>query len=238
MIRLGCALTLALGAAGADTPVARQPDEGDGYVSVMQEVSGEPILVIRYPWTRHAQPSIEVRALEPDEVGSRLVRPLGFKRHVMRGGVTVAVHQCHDRSEGVAQTATFVHDDVRYEIFGSRNALGRPSVCVVSRKQRPRPPADLLAEQAAPQVERASPTVEQARPKTEPARVEKPRPEIRAAFPLLDDWALDERTLYLELPAAYFADPTLIRVWLLRGDAVVWTATTAWPGRSRGTSDE
>ncbi len=54
--------------------------------------------------------------------------------------------------------------------------------------------------------------------------------ETRAAFPLLDAWALDEHTLYLELPPEYFSKPTPVRVWLLRGKSIVWTETADWPG--------
>jgi hypothetical protein len=171
--------------------------QGDAFVSVITQHTGGPLLVIRYPWKRHALPSVEVRVLAEDEVDNRLLRPLFFQRRIMKGGITEAVYHCQDRSEGVRQTATFLKDNIDFDIFGARNSLGRPSVCVACRTTTVDPP-----------------------------------PETRAAFCLLDAWALDERTLNLELPAKYFSEPGKIRVWLIRDKDIVWTATTTWPGAS------
>jgi len=54
-----------------------------------------------------------------------------------------------------------------------------------------------------------------------------------ATFVLLDSWAADERTLLLDLPEDYFANPGRLRVWFLRGADVVWSEGLAWPGISR-----
>jgi hypothetical protein len=52
----------------------------------------------------------------------------------------------------------------------------------------------------------------------------------RAVFPVLEPWALDRRTLYLDLRPEYFPNPCKIRIWLMRGEDIVWTETANWPG--------
>ena len=54
--------------------------------------------------------------------------------------------------------------------------------------------------------------------------------ETRTVFCLLDWWAVDDRTLYLDLPAAYYSQPGRLRIWMLAGKDTVWTHTIAWPG--------
>jgi len=172
---------------------------GESFVSLMTQITGEPILVIKYPWKRHARPSVEVRVLDEEEVDNPLIRPLFFVHDMMKGEVTSAVYHCQDRSDEVSQTASFTRDymegKIDFHIFGVRNTLGRPSACVACRVVIPK-------------------------------RV----PETRAAFCLLDAWAIDERMLCLELPAEYFSRPSKIRVWLLRDKDIVWTAVIPWPG--------
>ncbi len=189
---------------------------GDAYVSIITRHTGEPILVIEYPWRRHARPSVEVRVLEPSEVDAPLIRPLLFQHNIMKGNVNTAVFRCQDDSEGTSQTVTFRKEGMDFEAFGARNSLGRPSVCVACRTatDRPRTVAEVV-EEGASEIESF----------TGP-----PQPETRAAFPLLDAWAVDGRTLYLELPARYFSRPGKIRVWLLRHKDIVWAANVDWPG--------
>jgi hypothetical protein len=197
--------------------------QGDAFVSVLTQPNGAPILVVKYPWKRHVEPSVEVRALDPSEVDNPLIRPLLFLRDVMKGNVTKAVYRCQLDSEDIAQTAVFSKDAMDYKILGARNSLGRPAVCVACKTattrrtaKKPSEPGDSAAEAVA--------AVEAYRP------LLKREPETWAAFPLLSAWALDERTLYLQLPAEYFFRPTKIRVWLLREEDIVWVATTDWPG--------
>jgi hypothetical protein len=57
---------------------------------------------------------------------------------------------------------------------------------------------------------------------------------VRVAYPLLSSWALDDRTLMLELPESYFVEPCWIRVWLLREGEIVWWKTVSWPGGGKG----
>lgn len=195
---------------------AAETDRGDAYVSVVTRPTGEPLLMIEYPWKRHARPSVEVRVLEPSEVDAPLIRPLFFVHNFMKGNVTRIVYRCQDDSEGTSQAAAFRKDGTDFEVFGARSSLSRPSVCVACRTapERPRTVAEV--------VEDSGTGIESS---TTP-----PKPEIRAAFPLLDAWAVDGRTLYLALPAKYFSQPGKIRVWLLRDKDVVWTADADWPG--------
>ncbi len=54
--------------------------------------------------------------------------------------------------------------------------------------------------------------------------------DTRTVFCLLDSWSVDQRTLYLDLPEAYYAQPGRLRVWMMRGPDVVWTHSITWPG--------
>lgn len=190
-------------------------DRGESFVSVITQRTGEPILAIRYPWKRHARPSVEVRILEESEVGNRLILPLFFKHDILKGGVTTAVYRCQDRSEGVAQKAVFSNDEFDFEVFGSRNSLGRPSVCIVGRTKLERDRSRAVSPREDEYLSEL---------------VGEPEPETRAAFCFLPTWAIDEQMLYLTLPSEYFPKPCKIRVWLLRDKDIVWTADTTWPG--------
>jgi hypothetical protein len=180
---------------------APQVDRGESYVSVLSRPTGEPILVIRYPWKRHERPSVEVRILDEAEVGNPLIRPQFFAHDLMKGDITKALFDCQDKSEDVAQRVTFAEGRTDFSIHGARNVLGRPSVCVSSRTIR--------------------------------TSTTDPPPETRAAFPLLRPWSIDQRTLYLELPAEHFSERSKIRIWLLRRKDIVWVADTTWPGTPR-----
>lgn len=52
----------------------------------------------------------------------------------------------------------------------------------------------------------------------------------RATFCFLEHWALQDRTLLLDLPPDYFAAAGKLKIWLLRDDTVVWSETIRWPG--------
>ena len=196
-----------------------EPTRGESFVSVITQPTGEPILAINYPWRRHAKPSIEVRVSDPSEVDNSLIRPLFFRHDVMKGNVTKAVYQCQDKSEDLSQTAAFSEGNADFEIFGARNSLGRPAVCVACR---------IAPDEVSRETE--SLIAELARTGQEAMLSLKFQRETRAAYCLLDAWAVDERTLYLELPASHFSQRSKIRVWLLRDKDVVWTANITWPG--------
>jgi hypothetical protein len=209
---LSASLLYAAQAAHADTAqasggqaletAATQPRQTDSRLSIIKQLSGEPVLVVSYPWQKHARPSVEFRVLREGEIDDPLVRPLYFLRDVMKGKVTEAVYRCEDGAEDLPQTATFSQDRTDFEIFGRRNLLGRPAVCIASRTRSIDPP-----------------------------------PETRAFFCSLDAWAVDERTLYLELPDEYFAEPCQLRVWFLRDKSIVWKQTILWPGTGKAAAE-
>lgn len=196
-----------------------EPARGEPFVSVLTRPTGEPLLVVRYPWKRHAKPSVEVRVLDPGDVDDPLIRPLFFRHDIMKGNVTEAVYRCQDDSEDTRQTATFSQGEADFEVFGARNSLGRPAVCVASRIAPE--PVSRETEALVAELTRTG-QVSALRLRSEP--------ETRAAYCLLDAWAVDQRTLYLELPATHFAQPSKIRLWFLRGKDIVWTADATWPG--------
>ena len=196
-----------------------EPMRGESFVSVITQPTGEPILAINYPWRRHAKPSIELRVLDPSEVDNSLIRPLFFRHDIMKGDVTKAVYQCQDKSEDLSQTATFSEGNADFEVSGARNSLGRPAVCVACR---------IAPDEVSRETE--SLIADLARTGQESMLSRRFQPETRAAYCLLDAWAVDERTLYLELPASHFSQRSKIRVWLLRDKDVVWMANITWPG--------
>ena len=213
-------------AEAADRPIDRsaeklvsEPARGESFVSVIRQPTGEPLLVIKYPWKRHAKPSIEVRVLDPSQLDSSLIRPLFFRHEIMKGDVTAAVYRCQDDSDDLPQTATFSEGTADFDVLGARNSLGRPSVCVACRIV-PEPASEKTAKLIA----------DLARTGQDSALTQSLQPETRAAYCLLDAWAVDARTLYLELPASHFSQPSKIRVWFLRGKDIVWMANTTWPG--------
>ena len=114
---------------------AAEVGRGECFVSVFEQPTGEPILIIDYPWRRHARPSVEVRTLDDTEVGNSLIRPLFFVSDIMKGKVTTGVYHYQDLCEDVPQTATFAEGDIDFEILAQRNSLERPSVCVACRSE-------------------------------------------------------------------------------------------------------
>jgi hypothetical protein len=56
----------------------------------------------------------------------------------------------------------------------------------------------------------------------------------RAAFYRLESWAADSDTLMLDLPPQHFCRPGTLKVWLLRGDEVVWSDTAPWQESTLG----
>ena len=51
-----------------------------------------------------------------------------------------------------------------------------------------------------------------------------------AAYLQLDTWAVDTKTLSLDLPRDEFAQPGTLIVWFFRGDKEVWHEQIRWPG--------
>jgi hypothetical protein len=64
------------------------------------------------------------------------------------------------------------------------------------------------------------------------SKLEGPRGGTRLIFWPIQEWAVDRRTLWLELPKKDFSKPCRLRVWFLREDDIVWSETIAWPGHA------
>jgi len=183
----------------AGEPPSRAAASGEvSRVSVVEQPVGDPIVVIRYPWTMHARPSVEVRLLAEAEADNYELRPLCFVDDFMKGEVTVKVYHCQDRSADTALSLAYSERDVDFEFLGERNSLGRPSVRVVYQ-----------------------------------TKTGVPESGASAVYCLLKSWAVDKRTLYLDLPPGYFARSGRVRVWFLRGKDIVWSETAQWPGTAK-----
>ena len=122
-----------LRAEGSPAANATQRESGSSFVSVVRRPTGEPILVVAYPWKEHARPSIEVRAYGPDEADSRQIDPLYFVNNFMKGEVTVAVYKCQDLGGQTRTTAQLTKNEIDFEVIGERNSFGGPSATVACR---------------------------------------------------------------------------------------------------------
>jgi hypothetical protein len=179
-------------------PLAAQASEGL-HLSLMPRPSGEPILVVNYPWHEHQRPSIEMRLLDDSQRDASVWKPIFFVGTYLSDQAITAIYRCQNLGANLPATATFSkstnEQTVDFEVTGQRNSMERSSVtihCV--------------------------------------SKLEGPRSGTRLIFWPLEDWAIDEHTLWLELPKKDFSKPCRLRVWFLRHDDIVWAETLSWPG--------
>ena len=119
--------------ARSSRPATVMDTYADSFVSIARRSTGQPILVVDYPWPEHAGASIEIRQLASDEVDDWQVKPLFFRRELMKGPALVSVALCLNRcSEGRAR-AEFTRREIDFEVLGDRNSFSSPSVCVACR---------------------------------------------------------------------------------------------------------
>ncbi len=198
-------LAVALTLLGMDlaVPASSQAAEGQtaSYVSIETPAGGEPMLVVRYPWTVHTNPSIEVRTYISEEEESMRIRPLHFLHTFMKDKVTVTVYDTQAASAETRTTAKFLRGDIKFEAVGERNILGRPAVCVTCETEVLKPNKEAFREKAR-----------------------------WAIYPFMEPWAADDKTLFLSPPEVIFAEPVKIRVFFLRDDDLIWSQTLQWPG--------
>lgn len=240
-MRFGSAVVILL-AVGAGQAAGQQPGRQTGsgfgemartplkaetpFLTVVEDREGRPILLVDYPWETHARASVEVSSLPDDRAKRSEVRPLYFFDRFFQGEAKLAVYECQDASATAPTRATFSAAETRSEQEtgpeekpGSDKETGPEKEAGTGVKTR----FDLLGDRntlgrpaasvaARTQVEEITGVVH------------------RAFFPLLAPWATGGRRLHLQLPPAYFAEPGAIRVWFLRGDAVIWSEDIAWPG--------
>ena len=174
------------------------------HVSIETPAGGEPMLVIRYPWTLHKKPSIEVRTFVPGEEESVRIRPLQFRSVFMKDTVTIKVYETQAASAATRTTAEFLRHGIAFAAIGERNLLGRPAVCVTCQ-------------------------TEVLKPNKEPF----PNKARWALYPFMEPWAVNDETVFLSLPKITFTEPAKIRVFFLRDRDVAWSQTLQWPGFSK-----
>jgi hypothetical protein len=165
-------------------------------ISVIQDQSEAPILVVKYPWAAHPQATVEVCLLPKDVPDSPFIRPLNLSGRLARdkdGKLVKAVYKCQDDAAGAPTAVSVTDRDLDFDILGDRNSLGSAAVAVAWKTLTP-----------------DHKTIH------------------HAAFYRLESWAADSDTLMLDLPPEHFCRPGTLKVWLLRGDDVVWSETAPW----------
>ena len=200
-------------AASATAETKKEKDNATSYVTLVRERSGQQTLAIHYRWNVHSQASVEVR-LMPADAPAANVAPLYFVREYFKGDVSRKIYHCLDAAEGHETADSFTKDKLDFQIIGRRNALDRPAVLILPHVQ-PEKPSDKAADKA---------------PKNPSDKAVESADSPRAVFPLLDAWALNDRSLSLELPRETFATAGQLHVWFLRSDRVLWEETVPWPG--------
>ena len=113
------------------------------------------------------------------------------------------VYHCLDGADDSDMVDSLLLDKIDFHIIARRNSLGRPAVLVV--------PEDKATKLHGKEAEFTA--------------------AIRAVFPLLDAWAVNDRLLTLDLPRDSFSQRGQLHVWFLRGSRVMWEETVAWPGK-------
>jgi hypothetical protein len=194
------------GAALADEGPAFTPPKGPvpshAEISVIQDQSDAPILVVKYPWSTHPQASIEVCLLPKDVPDSPAIRPLDLTGRLARDKdrkLMKAVYKCQDDAASTPTAVSVTDGDLNFDILGNRNSVGSAGVAVGWKTLTPDHKAI-----------------------------------HRSAFYRLESWAADNDTLMLDLPPEHFCRPGTLKVWLLRGDEVVWSEMLPWQESTLG----
>jgi hypothetical protein len=201
----------------AKTKPENLPGTAAVYTSIVQDRPGQQTLVVHYRWKAHARASIEVRLVPPQRAEKVMVSPLYFYGDYFKGKAEEKFYRCLDAAERGA-TDSFLKDKIDFKIVAERNSLGRAAAVVLPFN--PKAPRDRGNEDTWN------------------------RPTI--LFPLLAPWAIDDRTLALDLPRDVpykaesdelekrlqaFSRPGRLHVWFLRGDKVLWEDQLDWPGQ-------
>lgn len=197
-------LAILLGALASVTALSAE-EQKTNFVSIETPAGGEPMLVVRYPWTVHKNPSIEVRTYVEGEEESVRIRPLYFCHAFMKDQITIDVYEIQAAAAAIRTTGEFVQGDMEFTAIGDRNLLGRPAVCVTCETAVLKPNKEAFPEKAR-----------------------------WAIYPFAELWAADNKTLFLSPPEPTFAGPAKIRVFFLRDGNVVWSETKQWPGLKSG----
>ncbi len=109
-------------ASGADPPVFG--------VRTVDMPAGERALAVNYPWTTHPRTSVEVRLVTGRTEEPFTARPVFFVEKYFKALLMVEIHRCLGEAAGVGVTKELSKDDFKFDVFGRRNGLGKPSVCI------------------------------------------------------------------------------------------------------------
>lgn len=198
----------ALAADKTTRPPEITEDRPNSDVRILQDHDGDLVLALHRPWRSFSRPSVEVCLLPDSLPPTTRIRPMYFVSSYLKGQVTADLYRSLDQADEVPVRQPFTEKDLAFEIVGNRNSLGKAAVCVACRTELP---AETLTE-----------------PATGDKKDAKGLP--RATFCLLDHWAVEQESLYLDLPKDYFSAPGRLQIWLLRDDRIVWSDTIRWPG--------
>jgi len=123
----------------SNEPATVMDKYAESFVDVARRSTGQPILVVDYPWREHAKASIEIRQLASDEVDDEAGKPLFFRHELMKGPALVSISRCLDECSDGRARAEFTEREIDFEIIGDRNSFSSPSVRVACRtKYKPR----------------------------------------------------------------------------------------------------
>ncbi|NLS92833.1 MAG: hypothetical protein GXX96_11820 [Planctomycetaceae bacterium] len=198
---LFCQLLVILLGTLASVAASAAEEQKTNFVSIEAPAGGDPMLVVRYPWTVHKNPSIEVRTYVEGEEESVRIRPLYFCHAFMKDQITIDVYEIQAAAAATRTTGEFVQGDIQFTAIGDRNLLGRAAVCVTCETAVLKPNKKAFPEKAR-----------------------------WAIYPFAELWAADNKTLFLSPPEPLFAGPAKIRVFFMRDGNVVWSETKQWPG--------
>jgi len=207
------ALIIPLGASAAsaqssNSPNAPKPVPVGDHVSLVGGKGVLPWLVIDYPWTEHADTSIEVRLVSgaadaaAGRTGPGKVQPMRFRANWMHGErLAVLVERLGWIDQRRLPRIPVAERITEPELIAWRNSLGRRAVGAIEHYGRGETVAGGQA-----------------------------IPGVAISLPWLRQWSIGDRRLVVDLPAAEFSKPGWLRVWLLRGGAAVWKQDLPWPG--------
>ena len=145
------------------------------FVSIVSGRAGTQTLVIAYPWKIHQQASVEVRLLTGEHAEGTIVTPLYFTSEYFKGQMWKKIYHCLDGAADSDMADSLLLDKIDFHIIARRNSLGRPAVLVI--------PEDKATKLHGKEAEFTA--------------------ALRAVFPLLDAWAVNDRLLTLDLPRGH-----------------------------------
>ena len=202
----------------ATAPAA--PPEGDllrPQIELQKSKRGVPTVVIHFPWKAFTKPSVEM-AIWTDKggYGERLLLPTRFVATQMKNEWLVAVDRAREEARQMAVHRTLTAFERTVDLLADKTELGKPAVSLVI------PPRQPDEEAVAKIADRDLRLKEMFAGRTH-----------QFIFPFLQDWAWNDRTLWLELPPKFSAKPGTLHVWFLRDNEPIWSEAIAWPGAGK-----